>query len=485
MADKKFDQKVLDELKAQRDTLDTEFQELSVSLKDQHESDGWDGKRAANKLAVYNRDQLRHRQLRDDLADVKGEIAAMEDLRPDKQKAKPKTWAHDAFRRFALGGGQMLEQNERDIFMANEENLRELVQMYPFLTMGGGEAFMVNDPRILMAAGDPLRSDFDSGDDSAAGLAAPEEWMSGLVERLRYYGAVPSSCYNFSSDNGNDLHFNQMDTATEMGGTITDQSQTAGTGTPPTNHDQIGPVTDIVFKSYIRHSNFMSVRIESLQDLQFDAAGRVMREAFRRMGRGWNAWFTTGTGASQPEGIVTAATVIDGGAGSADDGSGGIDYANVLDMEYAVDLGYLEGNEGGEGGFMDENGGMVGWMMNRNVEKQLREALDSDGRPIWSPDLTMGRVAQGAPGRIGAYPYKINQAMQNGTANDHLPLLFGACGHYGVRNIGGGMFYRFFDSDTVKSFSHRFIGFSRRDGRSIGPTVSGKNEAIAVLQVKT
>ena len=45
MADKKFDQKVLDELKAQRDTLDTEFQELSVSLKNQHESDGWDGER--------------------------------------------------------------------------------------------------------------------------------------------------------------------------------------------------------------------------------------------------------------------------------------------------------------------------------------------------------------------------------------------------------------------------------------------------------
>ena len=43
---------------------------------------------------------------------------------------------------------------------------------------------------------------------------------------------------------------------------------------------------------------------------------------------------------------MTSATVIDGEAGSADDGSGGVDYANLLALEYGVDFGYLIGNEG-------------------------------------------------------------------------------------------------------------------------------------------
>ena len=73
-----------------------------------------------------------------------------------------------------------------------------------------------------------------------------------------------------------------------------------------------------------------------------------------------------------------------------------------LTSNMAVDLAYLQGDEGGEGGFTDENGGMIGWMMHRNVEKQLRSAVDTDGRPIWSPNLEQGRAIQGAPGMIGA-----------------------------------------------------------------------------------
>ena len=477
----KFNQVLLDEHKAERVKLVAERQTLSENLKDQYETDGWTGEAAAGKLTVYLRDQAREKQVRDEIADIDTVMEKMEDKRPEKNKGKPKNWAQDVSRRFLMGGSQMLDQDEKDLFIA--QVTQEDVAAFPLVGSAGGEVLMIRDMNAVMAAGDPTRSDIDTGD-SAAGLAAPEEWMTGLVERLAFFGAVARRCHNFNSDNGNDLHYNQMDTASEEGGAITDQSTTAGTGTPAATDDNLNNVTDIVFKSYIRHSNFLSARLESFQDLQFDVAGRIMREAMRRMGRGWNRWFTTGTGTSQPEGIVTAATVVNGGAASADDGSGGIDYANLLDLEYAVDLAYLMGDEGGEGGFTDENGGMIGWMMHRNVEKQLRSALDTDGRPIWSPNLQEGRAIQGAPGMIGKFPYDMNNHMQDGKAADDKPLLFGACGHYGVRNIGGAMFFRFFDRETAKNFSQSFIGFSRRDGRSLGPTVSNNNEALAVLEVK-
>ena len=130
------------------------------------------------------------------------------------------------------------------------------------------------------------------------------------------------------------------------------------------------------------------------------------------MARGWNAWFTKGTGTSQPQGIVTSATVIDGEAGSADDGSGGVDYANLLDLEYGVDFGYLIGNEGNPDGFMDDESGLVGWLMHRNVEKQLRGATDPNShRPLWHANLEAGRAAQGMPGLINGYPYMLNNDM--------------------------------------------------------------------------
>ena len=477
----KYDAEKNMEFVEEKSKITNELQTLATKLHDAHASDEWQGDDGPAKLSRYMVDQQRHGQLTRELQMVNVEIDRMEAVKP-VEKTKMKDSMMGIRNRWMAQGSKGLSEDEQKLFLAEPPD--DIVATMPSLRGGGGELF--NPQAIVMAAGDPLRSDLDTGDDSAAGLAAPETWAGDIVERLAYFGAVADSCHNFTTSNGNDLHQNQLDTTAEEGSAITDQSQVAGTGIPPVAHDQVGPVTDIVFKSSWRHSNLMSVRLEAFADLHFDAAGRVMREAMRRMGRGWNKSFTTGVGGGNiPEGIVTSATVVDGEAGSADDGSGGIDYTNLLDLLYSVDLAYLEGGEVGEGAFTDAHGGMIGWMMNRNVEKQLREAVDSNGRPIWLPLLEIGRANQTAPGMILGFPYKINQHMANGKTDDDYPLLFGSLGHYGVRNVGGPMFYRFFDSNTITSMSVVFIGLSRRDARSRGPTVSAKNEAYSILQVQT
>ena len=488
---KKYDKDKHLELVAEKSRLETVVADLAVKMHDEFENDDWQGDNGPGRLIRYTAEQKRHEQHMRELTFVSSELESMEDVKPTAALRSQGTM-RDIRRRWMRSGAQGLEKDERDLFLI--EPTPDMIQQMPFLAVGGGEVF--NPAAIVMAAGDPLRSDIDSGDDSAAGLAAPEVWAQDIVERLAYYGSVAASCHNFTTANGNDLHQNQLDTTDEEGQAIGEQSQVvpandALAGIPPVAHDQVGPVTDIVFKSGWRHSNFMSVRLEAFDDLHFDAAGRVMREAMRRMGRGWNKEFTVGTGAAATgmtgvtEGIVQSATVVNGGAGSADDGTGGIDYDNLLDLYYGVPLAYRVMHEGGDGGFRDEHGGMLGWMMNENVEKQLRAALDSNGRPIWTPSLEIGRANQMEPGNIIGKPYSINQHMADGKTNNDLPLLFGSCGHYGVRNIGGPMFYRFFDSNTITSMSVVFIGLSRRDGRSRGPTVTAKNEAYAALQVKS
>ena len=511
----RFDEKAFVAVQSEVSELDGEIETVSEQLMNEYETDKWEGDET-RKLVQYQKMQLKHAQLmreRDWAVRVRD---AMDDFRPRLEAEV--LWPNDSLRRFCLGGRKNLDTTEQKTFMMDptQEEISQLPAIAQqsdfecFYTAGhlpkpkslpelvdadgnpltGRDAAVATRPLVYrpvprgirLAAGDPTRSDIDTGD-SAAGLAAVETWAPGLVEALAYYGSVASSCWNFSTDNGNDRHVNQMDTADQEGGAVTDQSQ-AATGKPG-DPQQLANVTDIVFKSYWRHSQFMDERLEAFTDLHFDAASRIERESMRRQGRGWNRWFTTGDGTNKPEGIVTTAMVVDGEAGSADDGSGGIDYDNLLDLEYAIDLAYLMGDEGGEGAFSDENGGMIGWMLNRNIERSLRRAKDGDNRPLWSPDLETGRAIQGRPGRINGYPYSINQHMATGKAANDLPIMFGSCGHYGVRNIGGQMFFRFFDSNTVTSMSVRFIGMSRRDARTIGPLdASNKCEALAVLQVK-
>ena len=245
-------------------------------------------------------------------------------------------------------------------------------------------------------------------------------------------------------------------------------------------------VTDVEYVSSIRHSDFIPIRLEALQDLHFDGATRIQMEAMRRLGRGWNEEFTTSDGTSPfPKGIVFEAMEIAGGVESVlGAAAGGIEYDNLTALEYGIDLAYIEGHEGGIfGGFTDQLGGMIGYMMNRNVERRLREGKDKDNRPLWVPNLETGRAIQGTPARINGFPYVLNQDMDDGETADDLPIMFGAFGHYGIRNISAPVLYRFFDRETIKKYSTEWIAFQRRDGRAFGPIVGGKCVALAVLKV--
>lgn len=529
-------------LEAERARLQTEISAVATRMNEEYESDAWTGEDAPGKVARYQADNIRHAQLSRDLESVERQIGRMEEIRPLSNAERRANPILDIRRRWCLRGTEMLDEGERQVFcpertpeMQKDLEARGLPADGSFFDPWAMATDYSRNPlpatnRARMAVGDPSRSDISSesasGAGDALGAAAPETWAAGVVEALQYYGSVASNCYNFNTSDGNNFHQNGLDTKDEEGTLLSGQSQhntrdtsrssadDHGPGVPPAASDTIGNTSDIIFTANWLVSNFIEARIESFNDIHFDVAGRVMREMERRLGRGWNRVFTVGAGGTgEPEGIALSGTIVDGKAGSADDGSGGIDYQNLLDMEYAVDLAYLEGGEGGAGGFTDAHGGMIGWMMNRNVEKQLRNAtlFGTSGLPVWVPDPTnMGVATQRAPGRILGYPYSINNHMGNGKKDTDFsvtlrtssrddekvtPLLFGSCGHFAVRNVGGPLYYRFWDSATATRMAVKFIGYSRRDSRSRGPhSTSGQtraagvntntNEAYCVLQVK-
>ena len=489
------------EMIAKQEGLYDDIQELAEKMHDDYNSDEWEGEKGPAKMIRYNADQQRHGQLTREVQLLSHQIERMDDIKPVDTKAIQGT-IQDSLRRWMRSGAEGLEKDERDILIS--EPTPEMTALAPMQNMG--EVFdpfgMIKDlpgyaimsspySSVRFAVGDPSRGDITgesvAGARDALGEAAPETWAAGLVERLKYYGAVADACHNFTTSNGNVIHQNQLDTTDQEGEGLYNQTQVEGQGKPTSAQKNLGNVADIEWKAFWRHSNFLGARLETFDDIHFDVAGRITREMTRRMGRGWNNWFTKGSNNNQPEGIVPSAKVVNGGSGSADDGTGGVDYQNLLDMEYGIDLAYLSGDEGGDGGFRDLHGGMICWMMNRNIEKVLRNVLHGTSNlPIWVPNLERGIATQRAPGSIIGYPYKINQHMDDGKANNEKPLLFGALGHFGVRNIGGPMFYRFWDSRTVRRMEVEFIGFSRRDSRCRGPKIAPSNcEAYAALQVKS
>ena len=262
----RFDATVLAEHKAEEARLTKELGILAEKMLNEHESDEWSGDDGPAKQSRYMADQARHGQLMRERDYVNGRIERIEDIRPKQIKPGSEPHVKAAFRKFLQG--EKLDSEEQDLYL-NELD-PGVAKALP--NASGGEVF-----RVQAAATDPTRSDIDTGD-SAAGLAAPEEWEAGLVERLKYFGAVASSCWNFDTSNGNDRHMNQMDSTSEEGGSLGDQATGIGSANPLAN------VTDIVFKSYVRHSQMMGARLEAIDDVQFDLPGRILREAYRRLG---------------------------------------------------------------------------------------------------------------------------------------------------------------------------------------------------------
>ncbi len=176
-----------------------------------------------------------------------------------------------------------------------------------------------------------------------------------------------------------------------------------------------------------------------------------------RMGRGTNDYFTTGTGSSQPNGIVTAATSA-GVALAAKTPT----YAELVAIEHAVDPAYRNG---------------ASWMFHDTEFAEFKKIVDaSTGRPIWLPNMV-----QGAPDTLLGYPYTINQSMAVAAATGSgKSILFGRLSKYIIRDVRDVTLFRL-DELYAEYYQVAFVAFSRHDGDLLDagthPVVYGANHS--------
>ncbi len=435
---KKYDAKQLADLHANERALQQNFKQVCNELNEAYESDQ---KFDDQRLADYTAKQQRHAQLSREIAEVRGDIAKMELLEP----ARAKSATDSPFSRFLRGGSGALDLDEQ------KAHIGEITDSG--IPGGGGETFIIHGPQAA------TRSDDATGQELVQETIRPS-----VIDDLAFFGGASQMAQQFRTATGGDFRVPGHDQADQEGELLAAQN-TAATA------QDIASFTIINFGAFTATSKSIAVTREMIQDSIIDIQSYVERQAVRRLGRMWNKLFTSGDGASKPEGILQkVATGITAASATA------LTWPETVDLPYKINRAYRMGGEIGMGGLSPETGGQIGYMISDDAERILRRLVDGDSRPLWVPSTQMG-----VPNRLNGYPYVVNSNI-DAVATGKIPMLFGNFSYFGIRTVNTLEIFRFMDSRTMQKNAIECLAFSRRDSKWMGAfNDASKCEAVVKL----
>lgn len=273
------------------------------------------------------------------------------------------------------------------------------------------------------------------GTSSAGGYLVPPEFRQTVVETMKAYGPMLDLAETITTDSGANLPWPTNDDTANVGAILAENTQVT---------EQDVTLGQASIDAYMYTSKLVRVSYQLLQDSGIPFDSWLARKLGERIGRILNQHFTTGTGSSQPDGIVTSATVGVTGTGSLAS-TGGFSYANLIDLIEALDPAYGSTGE-------------LRWMMHQTVRKALRKLTDSQNRPLWEPSLQTGQ-----PDSLLGYPISINNDMAT-VATSSKSLLFGNIREaYLIRLVTGINLLRL-EERYADYLQRGFLAFQRADG---------------------
>ena len=199
----------------------------------------------------------------------------------------------------------------------------------------------------------------------------------------------------------------------------------------------------LVLDAWKYSSDYVLASVEFMNDTSINFPQFIGNALATRIARLQNDHFTTGTGTSQPKGIVAAAA--SGVTGTADPPT----YDNIVDLLHSVDPEYRDPN----GRFMMNDATL------KTIKKikVLQYSGDTTGYPLWSPGL-----APGQPNTILGYPYVINQSMAS-PGSSAKKIIFGDFSKYIIRDVVDVTLIRL-DERFAELHQVAFLAFARSDG---------------------
>lgn len=257
----------------------------------------------------------------------------------------------------------------------------------------------------------------------AGGYTIPQGFQAELAKAELEFGGMQEVSRIIRTNSGNDLPWpatndtgNKAYQVSEAGNLET--SATAVTFTQP-----------ITLKAYKWTSGLIRLSRELIEDSAFSMMDILRDLIAERMARGLNTAYTTGTGSSTIEGVVTGAT-----SSAVTPAATTFTRANMLDLMHTVDPRYrLNGR----------------WMFDDGTLKIIKKMTvgTADDRPLWVPS-----PRDGAPSTIEGKPYTINQDVA-AVAASAKSMLFGDFMNYIIRIVNGDRLVvlneRFADTDEI------------------------------------
>jgi HK97 family phage major capsid protein len=296
------------------------------------------------------------------------------------------------------------------------------------------------EPGLTAEQRNVFRNTMSTTTGSEGGFTVPTEVARSVIDALKQFGGVRSVATVIATETGGPLNWPNSDGTSETGELVAENASQA------TADPVFGTVA---LNTYKFGSKWIKVPIELLQDSTIDMAAFIESRIRTRLGRVTNTYFTTGTGTSQPRGVVTA-------AGSGKVGTTGqtttVIYDDLVDLSHAVDPAYRAK-------------GTCSFMMHDASVKVIRKLKDSQGMPIWAPSYQEG-VRGGVPQTLLGHPITINQDMATMAANAK-SILFGDFSLYMVRDALDVQMMRFMDSGTAANGQVWFLAWLRSGGNFV------------------
>lgn len=275
-----------------------------------------------------------------------------------------------------------------------------------------------------------------SGTDASGGYTVPTEFSGEIDKAMALWGPMwdANIVRELSTSNGREIDFPTVDDTAKTGRIKAENSEVDDDGSD-----------DVVFgnkklNAYVYDTGMVKIPMELLQDSAFNMESLLNDLFGERLGRLANSVLTTGTGSSQPNGIVTASS-----AGKTAAAVAAITADELMDLQHSVDPAYRQSPK-------------CRWMFNDSTLLAIRKLKDGQGNYLWQ----MGDVRTGEPSTILGHSYSVNQAMASLAASAK-PVLFGDFSRYIVRKVNG------FQVITLREryaeyFQVGMVGFKRFDG---------------------
>lgn len=190
----------------------------------------------------------------------------------------------------------------------------------------------------------------------------------------------------------------------------------AEAGTIATSEPTFGQITLGAFK----YGDLMQVSRELVTDTGVDLEGYLAMQVGRALGNALGTHLVTGTGTTQPRGVVTDATLgVTGGAGV----GGAFTADNLIDLQYSVIAPYRASAS-------------AYWVARDASVAAIRKLKDTTNQYIWQPSFQIG-----APDVLLGKPL-VTDPFVAAVALSAKSVLFGDFSQYFVRMAGGLRFER-------------------------------------------